>query len=94
MNKLIALTRAVSPSLGDCELTHRARTPIDVAVARAQHAEYRATLERLGCAVVELPADDRFPDSVFVEDTAVVVDEVAVLMRLGAAPSSSTKSQC
>lgn len=83
MNKLIALTRAVSSSLGDCELTHLSRTPLDVERARAQHAAYEATLTELGCEVVQLPGDAAFPDCVFIEDTAVVVDEVAVIARPG-----------
>jgi dimethylargininase len=84
MNRLIAITRAVSPSLGDCELTHLSRIPLDVERARAQHAAYEATLTELGCEVVQLPGDAAFPDCVFIEDTAVVVDEVAVIARPGA----------
>lgn len=79
-----AITRAVSPALGRCELTHLERAPIDVGMARVQHAWYEAVLESLGCRLVRLPADPAQPDSVFVEDTAVVLDEVAVLTRPGA----------
>jgi dimethylargininase len=82
---LVALTREVSPSLGRCELTHLPRVPIDAAVAAAQHRAYRSALADLGCEVVALPAEAGFPDAVFVEDTAVVVDEVAVVLRPGAA---------
>ncbi len=80
----VAITREVSPAIGDCELTHLERTPIDVDVARAQHAAYEAALADLGCRVERLPAEPDLPDSVFVEDTAVVFDEVAVLTRPGA----------
>jgi dimethylargininase len=80
-----AITRAVSPALVLCELTHLAREPIDVARAAAQHAVYERRLEALGCTVVSLPAEPDLPDSVFVEDTAVVVDELAVITRPGAA---------
>ena len=84
MNKLIALTRAVSPSLGNCELTHLTREPMNVERARTQHAAYEAALMKLGCEVVQLAGDFAFPDCVFIEDIAVVVDEVAVLARPGA----------
>jgi len=81
---MIALVRAVSRSLARCELTHLERTPIDVAKAREQHAGYCATLARLGCEVRVLAEEPELPDSVFVEDTALVLDSVAVLMRPGA----------
>jgi dimethylargininase len=81
----LALTRAVSPAIGRAELTHLERRPIDVATASAQHRAYEAALRALGCEVLSLPADPALPDSVFVEDTAVVLDEVAVLARPGAA---------
>jgi dimethylargininase len=61
------------------------REPIDIEKARAQHAEYERTLERLGCTVTRLPADARIPDSVFIEDIAIVFDEIAVVTRPGAA---------
>jgi len=82
---MIAITREVSPSIAACELTHLAREPIDVDRARAQHAEYERALERLGCTVQRLPAAIDMPDSVFVEDIAVVFDEVAFVTRPGAA---------
>jgi dimethylargininase len=80
----IALTREISPALAECELTHLAREPIDVGRARRQHEAYEAALAELGCAVRRLPADDGMPDSVFIEDVAVVLDEVAVITRPGA----------
>lgn len=81
----IAITRKVSASLARCELTHLERSPIDVTRAAAQHEAYERTLAALGCAVVSLPEEPELPDAVFVEDTAVVVDEVAVITRPGAA---------
>ena len=81
---ITAITRAVSASITRCELTHVERAPIDLALARAQHAEYEAALERLGCRVVSLPELPDQPDAVFVEDSAVVLDEVAILTRPGA----------
>ena len=79
-----AITREVSPRFSDCEITHIERTPIDLDTARAQHHEYVQALKRLGCEVVELPAQADLPDSVFVEDTAIVLPEVAVITRPGA----------
>ena len=80
-----AITREVSPALGDCELSHVPRQPIDVARAVSQHHAYRHALDGLGCRVLSLAAEPAQPDSVFVEDTAIVLDEVAVLTRPGAA---------
>lgn len=80
----LAICRAVSPSFARCELTHIDRVPIDVDLARVQHRQYEQTLEQLGARIVSLAADADLPDSVFVEDTAVVLDEVAVIMRPGA----------
>ena len=82
---LIAITRDVSPSIGNCELTFIDRQPIDFATATRQLENYRAALERCGAVVKRMPADSRFPDSCFVEDTAIVVDEIAVIASMGAA---------
>jgi dimethylargininase len=81
---MIAYTRAVSPTLADCELTHLERQPIDVAAAVAEHEAYEALLGQLGATVRRLPAEPGLADAVFVEDTAVVLDEVAVIARPGA----------
>lgn len=85
---LIALTRPPSPRLAECELTHLPRVPIDVDRAATQHRRYGEALARLGCDVRELPATPDLPDGVFVEDRAVVLDEVAVITR-SAAPGRS-----
>ncbi|MBA8884223.1 dimethylarginine dimethylaminohydrolase family protein [Dokdonella fugitiva] len=81
---LIAITRDVSPSLAACELSFVERAPIDLDRAIEQHRAYRAALATLGCEVHDLPAQPQCPDAVFVEDVAVVVDEVAVMTRPGA----------
>jgi dimethylargininase len=81
---LIAVTRAVSPTFAECELTHHSRELIDVAAAVAQHACYEQALRSLGVTVVRAPAEPTLPDAVFVEDTALVLDEVAVVTRPGA----------
>lgn len=80
----IAVTREVSPALGNCELSYVPREAIDVARAGVQHRDYQRTLEALGCRLLTLPAEPELPDSVFVEDAAIVLDEVAVLTRPGA----------
>jgi dimethylargininase len=80
---LVAITRAVSPNLGNCELEYFSRQLIDIARAVQQHRCYQACLAELGATVVTLPAEPDLPDSVFVEDPAVVVDEIAVIARMG-----------
>jgi dimethylargininase len=82
---VLAFTRGVPPAIERCELTHLAREPIDHGRAVAQHDEYEDLLRRLGCRVERLPDAPELPDSVFVEDTAVVFDDVAVIARPGAA---------
>jgi dimethylargininase len=80
----VAITRAVSTALASCELTYQARVPIDVESARAQHRAYERALQAAGYRVEQLDSDGTMPDSVFVEDVAVVFDEVAILTRPGA----------
>jgi dimethylargininase len=82
---LVALTREISPALAACELTHLPRVPIDVELARAQHAAYEGALAGAGCRVERLAAGDDMPDCVFIEDAAVAFDEVAIATRPGAA---------
>lgn len=83
---MIAITRAVSDAIGQCELTHVAREPIDLERARAQHQAYEQTLETAAhCQVVHVAPAPDLPDAVFVEDTAIVVPEVAIITRPGAA---------
>jgi dimethylargininase len=81
---LIAVTRPVSSTLAECELTHVRREPIDVAAAIAQHACYEQTLRSLGVTIVRAAAEPTLPDAVFVEDTALVLDEIAIITRPGA----------
>jgi dimethylargininase len=82
---VIAFVREVGRSLVRCELTYLARAPIDVPQAQRQHAQYVAELGALGCRIEWLPPLTEHPDAVFVEDTAVLVPEVAVITRPGAA---------
>ena len=80
----IAITREISDAFERCELTHLARQPIDLANARRQHDAYEKALVGAGCRVDRIPATDDMPDSVFVEDAAIVVDELAIVTRPGA----------
>jgi dimethylargininase len=79
-----ALTHRISPRLAECELAFHARQPIDLELAESQHEGYCEALERLGLAVQRLEGNLDFPDCCFVEDTAVVLDELAVICRPGA----------
>jgi len=80
---LTAITRAVSPAIVDCELSFIPRQPIDLQIAREQHHSYEQLLEKLGACVVSLAAEPDLPDSMFVEDPAIVLDELAVILPLG-----------
>jgi dimethylargininase len=81
---LLAITREVSSTINNCELSFHARQPIDFARAIAQHKTYQDCLGELGVRVITLPAEPGLPDAVFVEDAAIVVDEVAVISIMGA----------
>ena len=79
-----AITRDVSPRIGNCELAHLERAAIDLDRARQQHDAYCGALSELGWTIIRLPASPDLPDSVFVEDAAIVTDEVAILTNPGA----------
>lgn len=81
---LTAITRGVGPKLAKCELSFLKRERIDIARAVEEHRQYEACLESLGVRVIALPDDPAFPDGVFVEDPAIVLDEIAVITRMGA----------
>ncbi|MBV6397319.1 MAG: N(G),N(G)-dimethylarginine dimethylaminohydrolase [Anaerolineales bacterium] len=81
---MLAITREVSRAIERCELIYLDRTPINLSRARAQHEQYLAALRGLGLEVIVLPEEPDLPDSVFVEDAAIVLDEAAVLTNPGA----------
>jgi dimethylargininase len=83
-NVLVAITRQVSPAINQCELTHIAREPIDYKRACIQHRQYEDALRSLGMNVISLEAEPDLPDSVFVEDVALVLDECAIMLNPGA----------
>ncbi|HET9995439.1 MAG TPA: arginine deiminase family protein [Candidatus Acidoferrum sp.] len=80
---LTAITRAVSPAIVHCELSFIDRKPIDLSRALEQHRAYEHLLEKLGARLISLPAEPALPDSMFVEDPAIVLDELAVILPLG-----------
>lgn len=82
---LTAITRRVSPCIDNCQLTYLERRPIDVRKAARQQEAYERLLAELGLQVISLPAEPDLPDAVFVEDTAVVTDELAVVTTMGSA---------
>ena len=81
---VVAITHAPSPRMNDAVRTFIDVHAIDLDLAALQHEEYRRMLERAGAQVVLLDTNLDHPDSVFVEDTAVVLDEVAILTSMGA----------
>ena len=80
---LTAITRTVSPALTHCELSFIDRQPIDLAKANEQHHAYEKLLADLGARIISLPPEPELPDSMFVEDPALVLDELAVIFPLG-----------
>jgi len=80
---LTAITRAVSPAIVKCELSFIERRPIDLTRAQEQHEAYERLLAKLGARVISLPAEPELPDSMFVEDPAIVLDELGVILPMG-----------
>jgi dimethylargininase len=84
MPELIAITHVPSPRLDAGERTYVGRDPIDFRLALEQHAAYQDRLRWCGAQVIRLDVNLELPDCVFVEDTAIVLDEIAVMMSMGA----------
>ncbi len=82
---MLALTHIPSPNLQQCQRTYVAAAGIDQVLANQQHDSYCRMLRRLGADVRTLDVNRDWPDSVFIEDTAIVLDEVAILTSMGAA---------
>ena len=76
-----ALTRTPSRRLAEGLVTHLARVPVDLELAKHQHSSYQAALEAAGWLIHPVDPIDDCPDSVFVEDTVVVSGDLAVLTR-------------
>lgn len=82
---LLAITHLPSAQIGHCQLTYVSRTAIDYHRALRQHEAYCQTLQACGATVRTLDGNAEMPDSAFVEDTAIVLDELAVLASMGVA---------
>ena len=80
---LTAITRGVSPAIVNCELTFVQRAPIILTKAIDQHGAYERALQHFGARVVSLPPEPSLADSMFVEDPALVLDELAIIFPLG-----------
>src|SRR5215213_931440 len=81
---MVAITHVPSPSLQDGQRTLVGAAPVDYSLAVKQHAAYCEALRACGANVITLDVNRHLPDCVFVEDTAIVLDEVAVMMSMGA----------
>ena len=79
-----AITRGISAAMNRCELVHKERQVIDLELAQEQHAAYERVIENLGYQLIRLPVMASYPCSAFVDDTAVVLDELAIITRPGA----------
>lgn len=80
---MIALTRRPAFALVNCEVGYAPRQEIDLQLAFQQHETYGQALRQLGVAVEVLPPEEAFPNSVFIEDNAIILDELAVVTSMG-----------
>jgi dimethylargininase len=80
-----AIVRGIPSTFDDCIKPPESKQPIDLALAREQHRSYCSSLRGLGIRLIELEADECYPDCTFVEDTAIVAGETAVIARFGVA---------
>jgi len=85
---LTAITHAVSPAFVIANFPSSIANQSTWAQPQQQHRNYEKALEQLGAKVISLPAEPELPDSMFVEDPALVVDELAVIMPWGLHPAS------
>ncbi|MGC8895321.1 MAG: dimethylarginine dimethylaminohydrolase family protein [Candidatus Bathyarchaeia archaeon] len=75
-----AIVRPVPNSYDHCVRTNVEK--IDVALAKKQHTEYCKALENLGLKLIWVKGDDTLPDSCFVEDTAIIIGEKAIICNM------------
>jgi dimethylargininase len=80
---MLALTHLPSPNLDQGQRTHVHRESVDYDLALRQHADYCRLLQSCGADVITLDVNRDQPDSTFIEDTAVVLDEIAVMASMG-----------
>ena len=79
-----AITRGVSSNMDACELTYRSRDHIDLNKAVLQLEQYNELLRTWDVDLVTMPGSNSYPDCCFVQDTAVVLDEICVIASMGA----------
>ncbi len=80
---MLAITHLPSPSFNECQLTFLKRQPIDLPRARQQHQNYCKALGEEGLEVITLSINSHLPDCAFVEDAALVLDEIAIICSPG-----------
>jgi len=80
---MLAVTHAPSPSFNECQLTFLNRQPIAVPLAVQQHQNYCEALREEGLEVITLSVNSHLPDCAFVEDAALVLDEIAIICSPG-----------
>ncbi|MBV9123021.1 MAG: dimethylargininase [Planctomycetes bacterium] len=80
---MIAITHVPSPAMEHGQRTHIGRAPIDFDRAVRQHQEYCRLLRHGGAEVRTLDIYRDLPDCAFIEDTALVLDELALLASMG-----------
>jgi len=91
--KKIAITREPSAAYHQCSLEFIQRRAIDMERARDQHRAYVNSLRIAGMEVMVLPAVDTFPDCCFVEDTAVVLGDAALITNMGSDSRNGEQQQ-
>ena len=79
----MAIVRDIPESFTECLTIADHPALIDVKKAKEQHSIYCRTLSELGLKIETIKADERLPDCCFTEDTAVVLDEIAIITRPG-----------
>jgi len=84
VSRWLGITHFPSPALERGERTYVGHDVIDGRLAKQEHEQYCEALRRCGVEITMLDVNRDMPDCVFVEDTAVVLDEVAVMMSPGA----------
>jgi dimethylargininase len=82
---LTAVVRPPGDSFAQAISAQQPRPTINPDMARQQHAVYRAALQEAGVHLIELPADEQYPDACFVQDTAVIFEGLAIVARFGVA---------
>jgi dimethylargininase len=80
----VALVRPPASTLAKGEITHIKRKPVRLELAETQWEAYVAALEAEGFTTVEIESSDDHPDSVFIEDTVVMLGQSAVIGSPGA----------